>query len=212
MELFEEFHSRLTRTTNFQETIYRILKPYDGKKLNLMISGGSLLGLLDSNKISLLGTEHWNIFFADERCDPSALNYEDAKQHLSAWKARMFPIETVLGRDKAAEKYVETIEKELLKNGKIDLCLLGVGENGHICSLWPDSKSLESKENVVGVVTDAVVSSERVTVTINFINTFVKDLYFVIPPKNGVYKKVTGPHRSINKLISIQYTVILPTK
>jgi len=94
----------------------------------------------------------------------------------------------------------------------IDICLLGIGDNGHICSLWPESESLLSNRFVENVNVDCPLSRNRITVTLKLLNELVKSLYFVIPPKKGKPQSVSEPHESIRKKITIKYDVILPEK
>ncbi|KAI5150562.1 6-phosphogluconolactonase [Enteropsectra breve] len=195
----------IIRTANFKETIYKILEKYSGKELNLMIAGGSLLNILAYEKTGTLNTGAWKIYFADERVEQGHLNYSGAQDFLNLTNCKFFPMETSLGAKEAAEKY-----NKILDGVKIDLCLLGIGDNGHICSLWPESDSLESKENVVGVCVECPLSPQRVTTTLKFLNESVSCLYFVIPPKNGKPKSISEPHESIRSRLTKEYTVVLP--
>lgn len=194
-------------TSNFESTVFDLLKNYDTKEFNLMISGGSLLKCFSEERYLALDTSKWNVFFADERCNKDFLNFQDAKEFLKQIKGKVFEIKIMDSLEESVKRYSEILSKE----GKsIDLCLLGVGENGHICSLWPESKSLETKELVELVTVDCSSSPKRITVTLAFINKCVKRLFFVIPPRNGIPKKVKEPHPSIKEKLKIKFTVILP--
>ncbi|KAM0680386.1 hypothetical protein GINT2_001445 [Glugoides intestinalis] len=186
----------------FKDALYQRLEPYDKKTLNLMISGGSLLECLNEKRYSLIDTANWNIFFSDERLEQEYSNYKAASIFLDKIKGSVFPMEI---KENCADDYEELLRKQ---QEQIDICLLGVGENGHICSIWPNSEILNSERLVEDVQVEANISPRRVTVTIAFINKFVKCLIFVIPPKNGKAKKVTKPDTSIEERLKISYEVL----
>ena len=88
------------------------------------------------------------LFWADERAvdfvDPES-NYGLAERMLlkplgrKAPRAVKMPIELPLGQ--AALKYDEALATEL-RGGALDLAILGVGEDGHVCALFPGHKAL----------------------------------------------------------------------
>lgn len=202
IDSFTEIH----RTSDFKKFIYEILVKYDNKPFNLMISGGSLLPLLDNEAYGTLITSQWNIFYADERCHQGHLNFEDSKPFLSHLRSINSPIQTDLGQETAVKNY-----KLILINFQyMDVCLLGIGDNGHICSLWPETEDLDFKEDVIGVKVDCPLSPDRVTITLEYINNKINDLYFIVPPKNGIPKKVTEPHLSIKSKIHKKSLTVLP--
>lgn len=190
---------------NFQDYIFQILKRFTGKELNLMISGGSFLDTLNYSKYKELSTKLWNIFYADERCNDKYLNYDGSTPFLSYLDATVYPINIKLNPEQSALDY----EKTLLKFKQIDVCFLGIGENGHICSLWPNSNDLLSEKYVTNVIVDCPLSKNRITITLKYINHKIKELYFVIPPKDGKMKNIKEPHSSIKSKITKDYTTIL---
>lgn len=196
----------MRRTSDFKKTVFDICKKYNNKACNLMISGGSLLGILNNPEFKSLETSKWNIFYADERVNQKYLNSTGAIPFMSYINGTEYKIQTELGVDSAVSNYRLILEKYPI----MDVCLLGMGENGHICSLWPNSSSLTVNENVIGVSVECPLSVERVTITINYINNNINELYFIIPPKNGISKKVSEPHESIKKLITKEYITYIP--
>jgi 6-phosphogluconolactonase len=189
-------------TEDFKKELLNLFIPYDGHPLNLMISGGSLLDVLDNPKYKDLDSSKWKIWYADERCHPSYLNYTGSLKflsHLTPEKVNRIQYEA----SDPVNEYASTLEK-------IDICLLGIGNDGHICSLFPELNYLDASENVIKVFNPTIISPDRITVTINFINKMVDNLYFVIPPgQDGKIKRLVKPHERICKRSKKEYVSII---
>jgi 6-phosphogluconolactonase len=96
------------------------------------------------------------VFFGDERfgdIDSPNSNYGMARQamldHVPIPKANIFPMPTGDNPDEdaAADQYIETLAKffDVPSKGlppRFDLILLGLGDDGHTASLFPDAASL----------------------------------------------------------------------
>ena len=75
----------------------------------------------------------------------------------------------------AAEQYSATIHQVLTSrfcadNSLVDICLLSVGEDGHVASLFPGYASLDEKLGVIGINDSPKPPSARVTWTYPTIN------------------------------------------
>lgn len=197
---------KLKTLQDFKNTIFDIISKYDRKELNLMIPGGSVLSCLDDNRYEDLETSKWKIFFCDERMRKEYSNFESAKNFIGKIKGKVFPI--INSKDNSSGAILVDKYENILENATIDVCLLGIGDNGHICSLWPDSDALDSRRMVEQVKVDCPLSPERITVTLEFINKSVKDLYFVIPPREKP-KTVVQPAKSILERLKVKYTTII---
>lgn len=82
----------------------------------------------------------WRIYFGDERCVPRGDAERNDELARSLWLShvpipddRIHPIPAELGPERAADAYA----RELAKVGRFDTTLLGVGEDGHVASLFP---------------------------------------------------------------------------
>ncbi|KAH9386597.1 6-phosphogluconolactonase [Nematocida major] len=180
--------------SNLETVVYKELLVYSEKPLTLLISGGSILRILECATISQLDKKEWTVFFADERLVPLAdplSNYKDAERFLQG-VGTVHPYNTALSREEMVGEY-----KELLQNAKVDLAFLGIGEDGHIASIFPESPTIDSTD-IVTVITDSPKPpSERVTVTPRLL-TMIKRIVFLIPRlPNGLIKNVSEPHFSI---------------
>jgi 6-phosphogluconolactonase len=73
------------------------------------------------------------------------------------------PIPAELGPEQGAEKYAELLDAI----PSIDIVVLGMGEDGHTASLFPDNPALQDMRNVVPVYDAPKAPSERITIGLN---------------------------------------------
>ena len=154
------------------------------EQFNIALSGGSTpeqlyKSLLKEPFINSIPWHMINFFFSDERYLPENdedTNYMLAEKHLfSQLSEHMLSVFTINNYvetiDKAAKEY-EIILKQVVKNACFDLILLGVGNDGHVASLFPDNEVLEEKEKLVSKVfyNDANITPHRITMTYSLIN------------------------------------------
>lgn len=184
--------------------VYEELLKYNEKPLTLMISGGSILRVLEAAAISQLDRKEWTVFFADERLvpltDPMS-NYKEAEKFLQG-VGTVHPYNTSEKEEDMVSQY-----KELLQNAKVDLAFLGIGDDGHIASIFPDSQTIDSNDIVVVIKDSPKPPLERVTVTPRLL-TMIKRIVFLVPRlANGLLKSVTEPHFSILSRINTDIVI-----
>jgi|SRR5208282_482978 len=83
----------------------------------------------------------WHIYFGDERCLPPVDSARNSRMAAEVWldyvpipPLQLHAIPGELGAIQAAQIYAETLQTV----GAFDLVLLGLGEDGHTASLFPD--------------------------------------------------------------------------
>ncbi|KAF9923606.1 suppressor of los1-1, partial [Modicella reniformis] len=154
-------------------------------KFTVALSGGSLPKQLSAvlKHNTSIDFSKWIVYFADERCVPldhKDSNYLLAKEELFDFvnipAENIHPIDPALTPEDAAEDYISQLAstfatKDSVRYPVFDLILLGVGPDGHTCSLFPNHDLL--KENTVwcAALTDSPKPPpERITLTFPVLN------------------------------------------
>ena len=112
------------------------------------LSGGSLIKVLSDllrAKSAEVKWDNWRVFFCDERhvpLDDEASTYGEYRKalfdHIPLPEKNVFRINPAAEVPAAATDYREKIESVFGKNlPEFDLLLLGMGPDGHTCSLFP---------------------------------------------------------------------------
>jgi len=110
------------------------------------------------------------VLFGDERCVPpldAESNYRVAKENLldRVNPATVHRIPAELGPDVGADLYAEVVVEE----APFDVVLLGVGEDGHVNSLFPGHKALQATGLTAGIHDSPKPPLQRVTMTLEAI-------------------------------------------
>jgi len=160
------------------------------------LSGGATaLIFLGALKNANVDWSRISLFWADERAVPPAdpeSNYGIAERMLlgplGAKAPRAFPmtLDDKLGTASlgtAAMKYDATLAREI-KSGGLDLALLGVGEDGHICSLFPGHRALMADDLRVVAIEDAPKPPpRRLTLSLPFVLRTKKIWLIAVGPR-----------------------------
>jgi 6-phosphogluconolactonase len=109
-----------------------------------------------------------SILFGDERCVPPNhpdSNYLMARESLldRVSPATVYRMPAELGPDEGAEMYARVVGMV----GPLDLVMLGVGEDGHTASLFPNHPGLHATGLAAGIRNSPKPPPERVTLTLS---------------------------------------------
>ena len=123
----------------------------------------------------------WHIYHGDERCLPP--DHEDRNslmaaqvwlQHVTIPASQVHDIPSELGPIVGAKAYAETLDGI----GEFDLVLLGLGEDGHTASLFPDH-AVDNSADAVAVFDSPKPPAERITLSQNRLNDTQKVIFLV---------------------------------
>ena len=155
----------------------------DRGKFTVGFSGGSAAKIVCAGLRTRSDVEwaKWHVFTCDERhvslSDPdSNIAYvkRELLDHVSVPPENIYPIEPSLDVNAAAEDYVAKIRKVFPDHSKVplfDLLILGLGPDGHTCSLFPDHPGLEEMTKLVIPITDSPKPPpQRITLTLPVLN------------------------------------------
>lgn len=166
-------------------------------KINIALSGGNtpklLFEVLAKDYKNKIDWTKVNFFWVDERCVPSVeeqSNFGMAKKIL----LRNIPIpeqnvHRIFGNcdpDLESKRYSENLKKYVkLKNNYpvFDLILLGIGEDGHTASIFPNQMELLNSIEKCAVAIHPATGQKRITLTGKIINNADR-IYFLVSGKS----------------------------
>lgn len=171
----------------FIETVCEIIKEEANKNIKekgrftFVLSGGrtpkDIFDELATNYKESIEWSKVHFFWLDERCVEAThedSNYKLANDYLISKLSNVGSVHRIKCELKpvdAAEEY----EKDLIEffksdDIKFDFLLLGMGEDGHVASLFPDSEELELVDKLVLATKKLYNGSQRITLGFNAIN------------------------------------------
>jgi 6-phosphogluconolactonase len=183
---------------NFANTLSEyVSKTSEDRFFSLALSGGStpkvvfeFIALNFKNKIN------WRkviIFWGDERCvspESDESNYRMANdsllKHIPIPDANIFRIKGENEPVAEAKLYSEIVSKIIPSvngNPQFDLIMLGLGEDGHTASIFPNNIHLFDSKNLFEVSEHPVTKQNRITATGKIINNS-KAVTFLATGKN----------------------------
>ena len=154
---------------------------------------------------------HWNkihLFWSDERCvppDDSESNYGMAKQYLlnfiSIPEENIHRIKGENEPEQEAVRYSKEIKNIVnSKNGlpSFDLVMLGIGEDGHTASIFPDQMHLLNSNKICDVAVHPLSGQKRITLTGKVINNSDKVIFLLTGrSKADILKKIIEDNKKI---------------
>jgi 6-phosphogluconolactonase len=191
---------------------------HDSGQFIIALSGGNTPKLLyqhliSDNRFRELDTSKIYIYFSDERYvahDDERSNYGLAVNYLLSEIAipskNIFPINTSFDNViESASNYQKIIQDNIGHNDEnipvFDLIILGMGTDGHTASLFPESKLLAEKSNLVGSCYHQESQTYRITFTFPLINA-AKNV-FIIALGSEKFKIIDDIQKSgLNSIVS----------
>ena len=175
---------------------------------SLVLSGG----MTPRSVYELLASEAWrgnvewpkvHLFWGDERCVPSTApdsNFRMANEtmirKIAIPASNVHRVQTDHPPQEAARLYQIEIRKAMqLREGQIPrftLILLGLGEDGHVASLFPGSTALQERVRLVAENYVESVKASRITLTFPVINNAHSVVVLVTgKAKSGILRAIS---------------------
>jgi 6-phosphogluconolactonase len=162
----------------------------------LALSGGStpefIFTYLSDNYASRISWEKLLIFWGDERCVPPEdkesnyrMAFESLLQNVPIPDTNVFRIRGEDDPATEARQYSELVSSVVpFFNGlpQFDLMLLGLGDDGHTASIFPDRPDLFATSQLFEVAVKPDSRQKRITATGRLINNASK-IYFIVTGK-----------------------------
>jgi 6-phosphogluconolactonase len=201
----------------FANQISTLLK--NKNKIDIALSGGNTPKIIFQELVASYKEKiNWgkiNLFWGDERCvlpdDPES-NYGMTKKYLldqiKIPPENIYRVKGESNPDEEAERYSDVIQLNLISVNNLpqfDIVLLGLGDDGHTASIFPDQMELIESDKICEVAVHPESKQKRITVTGRVINNS-KKIYFLVSGKtksfavgkilnkNGDYLKLPGAH------------------
>ena len=150
-----------------------------GSRINLAISGGAVATSLLPSLLPRVGDVDWSrvrVWLVDERFVPAGHADRNDDQAWEGFFHAASGVELVrmptsdesapgAGSLDAATSAFEATWTELMGSGSFDVALIGMGPDGHICSLFPGRVDLEEPSPILAIRNSPKPPPERITVS-----------------------------------------------
>jgi len=194
VKVFEEVDS----LSSFFGTIImdKIRKKNDNEYVSIALSGGStpklIFRFLSENFKEKINWSRILVFWGDERCVPpndEESNYKMARdyllKHVGIPNENIFRIFGESNPIDEAKRYSEIVKSKLPSQDGIpvfDIVFLGLGEDGHTASIFPDNLKLLNTDKLFEVTSHPETNQNRITACGTIIN-FAKTIVFIATGK-----------------------------
>lgn len=157
-----------------QKSMNQLLKS-KAKNINIALSGGSTpIPILEKLKDKDINWDRINFFMVDERCVPTSSESSNfgniSKVFFSKINSKKF---SMVQENKSFEDSLLQYKTQISENVKIgetgfpifDLILLGMGDDGHTASLFPNTNALSESKQVAVINEVPQLKTKRLTLT-----------------------------------------------
>lgn len=164
---------------------------------NIALSGGSLLDTLGRSGLARQDLTGWRVFLVDERMvplDAADSNYGGVARLLEGTAAELFPAGPLDDPERAAAGYTAVLPAAL------DLCILGMGPDGHTASLFPGHPDFDPADGRACVPVRGAPKPppSRISLSMAYINQATQ-VFFVVGgrDKEPAYRRVVAGDRAL---------------
>jgi len=161
---------------------------------NIALSGGStpknIFEYLAAHHQNTIGWHRVKFYWGDERCVPATdfesnykMAYEALLSRLQIPDSNIFRIRGENDPQNEVKEYSEIVKKQLTKINsipKFDLIMLGLGEDGHTASIFPNQKSFLDSDKIYTTAVHPITGQTRITITGRVINNASTIVFIVI--------------------------------
>jgi 6-phosphogluconolactonase len=179
--------------------IFNLTNSTNQERFNILLSGGNtpseLFLKLSKKYADTIEWERIHFWWGDERCvapENENSNYKQAYDFLiSQISIPTENIHRIKGENNPEEeaiRYATEIKENINYRGEnpvFDLVLLGLGEDGHTASIFPDEMEMFEDERVCAVTNHPLTGQKRITITGKVLNN-----------ANRVFFLVTGANKA----------------
>jgi len=172
---------------------------------NIAVSGGNtpkfLFSLLADEYADSIPWHFVRLFWVDERCVPPThpesnfgMTFETLLKQVPIHEANIFRMQGELNPEAEVLRYQDLLEKELpMENGfpQFDLVLLGMGDDGHTASIFPNNLSLFQSKLTVAMTVHPQSGQKRITLTGTTIQEALQVVFLITgASKSGVLRQI----------------------
>lgn len=207
------FSSKELLAEKFCGEFFMLAGKYSSQKhfFNVALSGGKtpeiIFSTLAENYKDKINWSYVRFFWGDERCVPpndAESNYGMTKKFLLD-KINIQPenIYRIFGENNPLDEAIRYEEQFLklfgcnISNAKFGLTMLGLGDDGHTASIFPNSLQLLSVKDLFAVAEHPVTKQKRITATGRLINNSEKIIFLVTGDnKSSVLHEIIGRQKN----------------
>lgn len=156
-------------------------------RFNIVLAGGETPTALYHTLINAEAEwQAWHVYFGDERCLPKDDPQRNDQMAKMAWlnyvpipAVQVHSIPAELGTGEGAKQYNEILNNTMM----FDLVLLGLGEDGHTASLFPNGEVIYATENIIAITNASKPPPERISITASRLSQ-ANQLFFLVTGSN----------------------------
>ncbi len=179
------------------EEILHLTKNSTQSRFHVALSGGNtpkgLFKKLSEKYADSIPWSRIHFWWGDERCvspNDEQSNYKMTNDYLfskiSIPEENIHRIKGEENPKKEAKRYADEIDGQLNHRGEnpvFDLLILGIGDDGHTASIFPDEIELFENEKICAVTQHPITRQNRITITGRVLNNATR-IFFLVTGEN----------------------------